>query len=85
MRERKKYGDKRERDFNEICIAIIIFHARDQGKRTGGGVRWIYYSEALFKTRAMKHFFFFIETDKRKVVEWENDSYEKVQSYFSML
>lgn len=26
-----------ERDFREICIAIIIFHARDQGKRTGGG------------------------------------------------
>lgn len=36
QRREKKYRDKRERDFNEICIAIIIFHARDQGTRTGG-------------------------------------------------
>lgn len=60
-----------ERDFNEICIAIIIFHARDQGKRTGGGCVNLLRSKALFKMLTMMPEIkeeAKCEVDKRKVV-----------------
>ena len=66
-REKWRQGNESEweRDFNEICIVIIIFHARDQGKayrwrHTEFMMKWFIIFKDAWRREKMK------KVDKRK-------------------